>query len=133
MDGPSPKACADRMMFLKMMIKAADVSNPCKATDLYLFWTNNILEEFYHQGDLEREAGLPVTKMPNCDRTTPSLAQGQIGFLCFVVKPLMDAILVFLNDQVRPSLDILSHVCYRFSFFFFHFLHRPLISNMLIA
>lgn len=100
MDGCSAKAHSDRMLFLKMMLKAADVSNPCKSTDLYLFWTNNILEEFYHQGDLEAARGLAVTKMPNCDRTAPSLAQGQIGFLCFVVKPLYDAIVLFLNDQV---------------------------------
>jgi hypothetical protein len=103
LEGSSPKASEDRMLFLKLMLKAADVSNPVKNTDLYLFWTDNIIEEFYRQGDMEREAGLPVTTMPNCDRNQPGLAQGQIGFLSFMVKPTYDAIMLFLNDQPPPK------------------------------
>ena len=59
-DGSSDKARHDRMTFLKLLIKAADVSNPAKATPLYLFWTNRIMEEFYNQGDEEKRLGLPV-------------------------------------------------------------------------
>jgi hypothetical protein len=39
----------DRSLFLKMVIKAADVSNPAKALPVYLSWTSRILEEFYLQ------------------------------------------------------------------------------------
>jgi hypothetical protein len=49
------------MMFLKLLLKAADVSNPAKATPLYLFWTDRIIEEFYAQGDEEKQLGLPVS------------------------------------------------------------------------
>jgi hypothetical protein len=92
MDGPSEECRTDRLMFLKLLLKAADVSNPTKATPLYLFWTNRILEEFYHQGDEEKEKGLALS--PGCDRFAPNLPRGQLGFINFVVKPTFDAIKV---------------------------------------
>jgi len=88
----SEECRGDRLMFLKLLLKAADVSNPTKATPLYLFWTNRILEEFYHQGDEEKEKGLPLS--PGCDRFAPNLPRGQLGFINFVVKPTFDAIKV---------------------------------------
>ena len=85
----------DRTLFLKMVIKAADVSNPAKALPLYLFWTNRILEEFYDQGDEERRMGIPVTSMPQCDRHKPAVVGGQKGFIAFVVKPTFEALAGF--------------------------------------
>jgi hypothetical protein len=100
MDGASEKSRSDRLMFLKLLLKASDVSNPTKATPLYLFWTNRILEEFYHQGDDEKDRGLPLS--PGCDRYAPNLPRGQLGFITFVVKPTFSAIKVFLDDQPPP-------------------------------
>ena len=42
---------------------------PAKKFDYYLKWTHRILEEFYSQGDKERELKMPVT--PMLDRTKP--------------------------------------------------------------
>ena len=83
---------ADRRQFLKIVLKAADVSNPAKPLSLYLFWTNRILQEFYDQGDEEARLGMPVTSMPQCDRSTPSVPSGQKGFVSFVVKPVFESL-----------------------------------------
>eukprot|EP01137_Pigoraptor_chileana_P036946 Opistho-2@33321 len=52
---------SDRLLLLVMAIKCADVSNPTKARDVYDKWTSRIMEEFFKQGDRERELGMPVS------------------------------------------------------------------------
>jgi hypothetical protein len=100
---------ADRTLFLKVVMKAADVSNPAKPLSQYLFWTNRILEEFYSQGDEEQRLGLPITSMPQCDRSRPSVAGGQKGFMLFVVKPVFEALCGF-STSVQSSLPASSGV-----------------------
>ena len=86
---------ADRLSFLRILLNAADVSNPAKERSLYLFWTNRILQEFYDQGDEEARKGLPVTTMPCCDRSKPAVVSGQKGFISFVVKPIFEPLCDF--------------------------------------
>ena len=78
--------------FLQLVIKAADVSNPAKDTSLYFFWTDRILAEFYAQGDEEKNQGLPITCVPQCDRSKPSVPAGQKGFIRFTVQPVFAAL-----------------------------------------
>jgi len=107
----------DRILFLKLLLKAADVSNPAKELRLYLHWTERIMEEFYQQGDDEQSRGLPV--LPQCDRSKPMLVKIQKGFLNFVVKPIFDSLSDFSSavakstgkrgsDGMQPALDNLS-------------------------
>jgi hypothetical protein len=53
---------------LKMALHCADVSNPAKAADLCVPWSIRVMDEFFMQGDKEKEAGLPVS--PFMDRGT---------------------------------------------------------------
>jgi len=85
----------DKLSFLRILLNAADVSNPAKERSLYLFWTNRVLQEFYDQGDEEVSKGLPVTTMPCCDRSKPAVASGQKGFISFVVKPIFEPLCDF--------------------------------------
>ena len=39
----------NRLLLLRMVIKASDVSNPAKRLDCYLSWTERIIEEFHSQ------------------------------------------------------------------------------------
>ena len=95
---PHRRASEDRKLLLKLLIKAADVSNPAKALPLYLYWTERILEEFYDQGDEEKRLGLPVTAMPQCDRTKPGVPAGQKGFTAFVVRPTFAALAAYSDE-----------------------------------
>lgn len=45
-----------------------------------------MLDEFFRQGDAERQHGLPIS--PLCDRDTTSRPVSQINFLEFVIAPL---------------------------------------------
>jgi len=57
-------------------VHCADLSNPTKPLYLYRQWTDRIMEEFFRQGDLERDDGLEVS--PMCDRYAASVDQTQV-------------------------------------------------------
>lgn len=76
-----------QLLTLQVALHAADVSNPSKKWAYYLQWTGRLLDEFYSQGDKERELGMPVT--PMLDRTKPiPLPKFQAGFINAIVLPL---------------------------------------------
>lgn len=71
---------------LIFLLHSADISNPAKPQSLAVSWAKRALEEFFAQGDKEKELALPVS--PMCDKETTKTADSQIGFLQFVVRPL---------------------------------------------
>ncbi|KAI8815748.1 uncharacterized protein EV422DRAFT_502077 [Fimicolochytrium jonesii] len=95
----------DRHLLWKILIKCADVSNPSKSYGLYEKWVRVILQEFFLQGDLEKEMGLPVS--PFMDRESLNVPSSQSGFIEFVVFPLFEAFDVFatipsiMNDLTK--------------------------------
>ena len=62
-----------------MLLHTVDVSHPTKDWDLHREWTARCMEEFFKQGDKERELGLDIS--PLCDRNTTQVPQSQIGRL----------------------------------------------------
>ena len=58
------------------MVHCADLSNPTKPLELYRQWCDRIMEEFYQQGDKEREAGLDIS--PMCDRHNSTVEKSQV-------------------------------------------------------
>ncbi|KAG5509173.1 hypothetical protein JKF63_06182 [Porcisia hertigi] len=72
-----------RRMLLETLIKAGDVSNVTKPFEMSRMWAMAVTEEFYCQGDMEKEKGVEV--LPMFDRSKNNeLARGQIGFIDFV-------------------------------------------------
>lgn len=72
--------------YLCLCLHAADVSNNARPWSAALRWTDRLVEEFFKQGDLEREQCLEVT--PMMDRTSCNLARVQLGFIDVVAFPL---------------------------------------------
>eukprot|EP00834_Sanchytrium_tribonematis_P002563 NODE_82_length_22625_cov_0.476516.p4 type:complete len:533 gc:universal NODE_82_length_22625_cov_0.476516:10192-11790(+) len=59
-----------RRVLLIITIKCADLSNPAKPAYIYQEWCSRVMEEFFIQGDLEKNLNLPVSKFmdrENCD------------------------------------------------------------------
>ena len=67
----------DRIQVLQNMIHCADLSNPTKPLDIYIKWTDRIMEEFWRQGDKELELGLEIS--PMCDRRIASVEKHQVN------------------------------------------------------
>lgn len=62
-----------RVFALQIAIKCADISNPCRSWNISRIWSYRACEEFFRQGDKERELGMNVT--PFCDRFNMSVAK----------------------------------------------------------
>mmetsp|Transcript_27404 Transcript_27404/g.63176 ORF Transcript_27404/g.63176 Transcript_27404/m.63176 type:complete len:1200 (-) Transcript_27404:425-4024(-) len=81
----------DKEVFLKMAIKCADLAHVAKPFDTHEKWSSLLCEEFFAQGDIEKERGLSV--LPHMDRTqyTPQgFATQQVGFFDFVALPMWE-------------------------------------------
>merc|ERR1711920_935709 len=64
-----------------------DVSNPLKSWETSIIWANRVTDEFFAQGDVEKQLGLPVGMLNDRDKITRSGTQH--GFLNFLVAPLV--------------------------------------------
>uniref|UniRef100_A0A8C9SNS7 3',5'-cyclic-AMP phosphodiesterase n=1 Tax=Scleropages formosus TaxID=113540 RepID=A0A8C9SNS7_SCLFO len=73
----------DRIEVLRIMVHCADLSNPTKPLAVYRQWTERIMEEFFRQGDKERERGMEISAM--CDRHTASVEKSQVQTGCVCV------------------------------------------------
>ncbi|KAM3143121.1 hypothetical protein pb186bvf_004707 [Paramecium bursaria] len=72
----------DKGICMDALLHGADISNPFKPWNNYYAWTIRVLEEFWQQGDREKELGLPISML--CDRKTTNTAKSQIGFIDFM-------------------------------------------------
>lgn len=94
---------ADVRLALAMAVKMADISNCGRPERIYLRWSNKIADEFYMQGDRERNLGMPCS--PFMDRMQPAMAKGQIAFMNYIVIPMFDSISELVPDM-RFSVDL---------------------------
>lgn len=86
---------------MSFMIHCADISNPSKEFEIYSQWTDMIITEFFNEGDLEKQEGLPVNAM--CDRDLVSVPKAQIGFINFVVKPSFELLGKYVDTSYFVS------------------------------
>lgn len=94
----------DKSKALQLVLHCCDISHPAKKWDLHHKWTMLLLEEFFRQGDLERELGLPFS--PLCDRNNTLVAESQIGFIEFIVEPSMAVCSDMLEVILAPIAPI---------------------------
>jgi 3',5'-cyclic-nucleotide phosphodiesterase len=87
----------DQRLTLAIAIKAADISNCGRPEHLYLKWAAKISEEFFLQGDRERNLGNTVS--PFMDRNIPAMAKGQTAFMNYIVIPLFESVTEFLPEM----------------------------------
>jgi len=72
------------VQLLQNLVHCADLSNPTKPLSIYRQWVDRVTEEFFMQGDLEREQGIDIS--PLCDRHTASVVKSQVIYLVSVVE-----------------------------------------------
>uniref|UniRef100_A0A673H340 Phosphodiesterase n=1 Tax=Sinocyclocheilus rhinocerous TaxID=307959 RepID=A0A673H340_9TELE len=80
----------NRLLIKRMLIKCADVANPCRPLELCIEWAGRISEEYFAQTDEEKRQGLPVV-MPVFDRNTCSIPKSQISFIDYFITDMFDA------------------------------------------
>ncbi len=88
----------DKDLVIQMSFHLADISNTLKKWHLCKTWIDLLFQEFFTQGDHEKQLGHTVGMLN--DRCTTNLAKGQQGFIDFVIKPAYTALV-----NVIPKVD----------------------------
>ena len=110
------------------MVHCADLSGPTKPLPLYRRWCDRIMEEFFQQGDKEREASLDIS--PMCDRYNATIEKSQVvllnyfiqfrkaimiinyfpkvGFIDYIVHPLWETWADLVHPGAQDILDTLE-------------------------
>merc|ERR1719191_2682212 len=86
---------------MNVFLHFSDVANPCRPWDICKKWSFLVLDEFFAQGDQEKSLGIPV-QMLN-DRDKVNKPNSQIGFLDFMVAPLISVMI-----RIMPKLHELG-------------------------
>lgn len=63
-----------KQLLFEIAVHAADVSTQTRPFGLALEWTQLLFDEFFYQGDIEKQKGLPVSFL--CDRDTTEIVKG---------------------------------------------------------
>ena len=85
---------------MQLLVHTADISNPTKKFNTYYKWAKLVVEEFYYQGDKEKELGLKCS----CDRNIVTLYKSQLGFIDYIINPYYE-----LFVKVFPKLKFLKN------------------------
>jgi hypothetical protein len=96
-----------RLIAMKIILKVADISNVSRPFEIADKWCDILCDEFYRQGDLEKQTGIGLTSPLN-DREHNDKPKSQIGFYNFICLPLYQ-----VNARIFPPLrelvDGVSH------------------------
>lgn len=91
---------------LENLVHCADLSNPTKPLPLYKRWVALLMEEFFLQGDKERESGMDIS--PMCDRHNATIEKSQVGFIDYIVHPLWETWADLVHPDAQDILDTLE-------------------------
>ena len=81
---------------LEFMVHSSDFVSFTRKFDTNHDWTYLLFEEFFNQGDMEKENEKEIYFL--CDRTTTIVAKTQPGFASFIVIPTWDIIRTILPN-----------------------------------
>jgi 3',5'-cyclic-nucleotide phosphodiesterase/cAMP-specific phosphodiesterase 4 len=102
----------NKIIVLSMAVKCADLGHSGKRLELHERWTALICEEFFRQGDLEKERRQEISMY--CDRFNTDVPKSQAGFIRNICLPLyetwttylkVDKIKVACLDQMKTNLE----------------------------
>jgi hypothetical protein len=98
----------DQQEILNFLIHTADLSHNSKDFKISHKWSYLLSEEFWRQGDLEKEKNLPVSFL--CDRNTADVPKSQIGFIKGIIIPTFDILVDFLPSLVYYKENVLINI-----------------------
>ncbi|XP_046742134.1 cAMP-specific 3',5'-cyclic phosphodiesterase isoform X2 [Diprion similis] len=96
----------DRIQVLENLVHCADLSNPTKPLPLYRKWVGLLMEEFFLQGDRERDQNMDIS--PMCDRHSATIEKSQVGFIDYIVHPLWETWADLVHPDAQDILDTLE-------------------------
>ena len=92
----------EQQLLLNYLIHMADLCHNCKDFSISIVWIKLLSEEFWMQGDKEKEQGLPVSFL--CDRNNVDIPSSQIGFIRGFILSSFDC-LVDMFPSLQFTID----------------------------
>ena len=95
----------DKQEYMNLLAHSSDISNPTKKFDTYYRWAKLTVQEFYIQGDKEKELNMKCS----CDRNIVTLYKSQLGFIDYVIIPFYEIFikvfdkLFFLGENIKEN------------------------------
>jgi len=87
----------DKCLLERSLVHLADIGHPLKPVAQHKNWAQRVTEEFFAQGDKEKELGFtPLTLFDR--KEAPALPNSQIGFMNFMVLPTWKPLASLLGD-----------------------------------
>ena len=102
LSGNEQSKIEEQQCLLDYMTHLADLAHNTKLFEISLKWVELLSEEFWKQGDLEKELNLPVSFL--CDREDVNIPKSQKGFISGYVIPTFET-LVTIFPTLRFTLD----------------------------
>jgi len=96
----------DQIKLLGHVLHSADISNVSKPFDYANTWVKLVMDEFFKQGDKEKDLNLPVS--PLCDRAKTDIDASEVGFIKFVVKPWFESLSNVLPVRCADALGYIN-------------------------
>jgi cAMP-specific phosphodiesterase 4/calcium/calmodulin-dependent 3',5'-cyclic nucleotide phosphodiesterase len=97
-----PRTEEEATLFLQTALKAADLGHLVSTWDVHVRWVQLLEEEFFLQGDLEKDLGLPVSFL--MDRGREGASATTPGFFEYFAKPVFSA-LACAAPLTKPMLE----------------------------
>ena len=96
---------------MNFLIHTADISHCSKDFDISFKWTNLLNEEFWREGDEEKEKKMQVGFL--CDRNNSDTPSSQVGFIKGIIIPTFDLLyncfsnedILYYFNNVRKNLE----------------------------
>jgi len=96
----------DQIKLLGHVLHSADISNVSKPFEYANTWVKLVMDEFFKQGDKEKDLNLPVS--PLCDRAKTDIDASEVGFIKFVVKPWFESLSNVLPVRCSDALGYIN-------------------------
>lgn len=88
----------DKCQVLGMGLKCADIGHSAKDFQLHEMWSMLVCEEFFNQGDIEKQKGQSVSMY--CDRKNTDISKSQAGFIKNICIPLYETWCFYLKSEI---------------------------------
>ncbi|XP_066916345.1 3',5'-cyclic-AMP phosphodiesterase 4C-like isoform X2 [Clytia hemisphaerica] len=100
------ESTSEKMHVLKCLVHCADLSNPTRPLPMYETWVERLMEEFFRQGDVERDRKMEIS--PMMDRHNANIEKSQVVFIDYVVHPLWETWADLVYPDAQPILNNLQ-------------------------
>jgi len=93
----------EKLTLEKALFHGADLSHPLRPFVHHLEWSRRMCDEFFAQGDREKELGFEPMSLYDRQKAPP-IPKAQLGFLNFVILPYWKCLFQVLGEESSAPL-----------------------------